>query len=182
MNYIAFFSQTGSEINEVRKALNIIPALLVTNRQNLEGVNEELVRDCEDRIVYLPRKPKVEDYKKLIEEHKETFNDCVITLNGYLRIIPAFMCEQFKIYNGHPGQIIDYPELKGFNPQERAFNGGYKTAGAVIHEVSAGVDEGRILAHDEISIEGLTLDQVYSELHKVSVNLWVDFLREILKK
>ena len=43
----------------------------------------------------------------------------LITLHGYLRIIPENICKQCKhIYNGHPGLINMYPELKGKDPQE----------------------------------------------------------------
>ena len=99
-------------------------------------------------------------------------------MHGWLRIVPEEICDKYEIYNGHPGLITEYPELKGKDPQVRAFEGKYKLAGSVIHEVVPEVDAGKILYEHAISIDGLTLDEVYSSLHDVSTNLWIDFLRE----
>lgn len=187
-HYAAFFTQTGSEINGIRKALGYDPDLIITNRRDLEGVNAELIRDCKSKFVFLPKKPAEENYRSLIELHPEVFNNDIFILSGYLRIIPPFLCEYLKgrLYNLHPGLICEnldkdaHEDLKGFNPQEKAFNKGYEYSGAVIHEVTAGVDEGKILAYDKLRIKGMTLDEVYEKLHDLSINLWVKFLKEKL--
>ena len=88
------------------------------------------------------------------------------------------MCEQYNIYNGHPGLITKYPELKGKDPQVRAYEGKYETAGSVIHEVVPEVDAGKILKEGEVDIKDKSLDEVYSSLHKLSTDLWIDFLKE----
>lgn len=177
--WITFFSQTGSEINNIRKAFNRDPDLIITNRYGFdESINEELKDACKDRFVFIPRRPVLENYLNIIDLHREIFNNCIITLNGYLRIIPPELCNMFTIYNLHPGLISRYPELRGFNPQERAYNGGYETSGAVIHRVVAEVDAGDIIESIEVPIKGLTLDQVYSVLHKKSTELWIKFLKD----
>jgi folate-dependent phosphoribosylglycinamide formyltransferase PurN len=60
----------------------------------------------------------------------EQFPDAIVTLHGWLRVIPAYVCERSRIYNGHPGLITKYPELKGKDPQVRAFikEGKYPTS------------------------------------------------------
>ena len=50
-------------------------------------------------------------------------------------------------------------------------------SGCVIHKAVAEVDAGEILSERTIPIGGLTLDEVYNTLHKVSVSLWTDFLK-----
>ena len=62
--------------------------------------------------------------------------------------MPPGVCDAFEIYNGHPGLITKYPELKGKDPQERSFKQ-YETAGAVLHKVTAGVDEGDVIDYEE---------------------------------
>lgn len=178
--WITFFSQTGSEINYISKQLDRKPDLIITNRTDLIGVNPELLATCQDRFFFIPRKPTLDDYKFAIKKNKKLFEDCIITLHGYLRIVPGELCEQYEIVNGHPGAITLFPELKGFNPQERAYNGGYKIAGSVIHRVTAGVDEGEVIMHEETSIEDLDLDGVYEVLHDLSSDLWTKFLTEKL--
>ena len=56
-----------------------------------------------------------------------------------------------------------------------------RRAGSVIHRVIDVVDSGDIIKEDEISIEGMNLDEIYSSLHSLSVDQWCSFLKEILK-
>lgn len=179
-NWICFFSQTGSEIVNVSNRLGRDPDLIITNRDNLKGINNILLEKYIDKIVFIPTKPSIEDYERITKKYSEYFNNCFITLHGFLRIIPDLFCRHFNIYNLHPGLITKYPELKGFNPQEKAFNLKLKTSGSVIHKVIAEVDSGEILDSVEISIENLSLDTIYNSLHNASTDLWVRFLGKLL--
>jgi folate-dependent phosphoribosylglycinamide formyltransferase PurN len=58
----------------------------------------------------------------------------------------------------------------------KAWDLNLETTGCVIHKVTAGVDEGPILRQVEVSIKDSTIDEMFSTLHKTSVNLWADFL------
>jgi len=186
--WIAFFSQTGTEINNICNSLGIYPDAIVTNRFNTDGVNKELLATTTfrehklNRTVWymLPQKPTLENYNEILAH----FINPVITLHGYLRILPKEICDQYEIYNLHPGLIDKYPSLKGFNPQERAFKEGYNVAGCVIHKVISAVDEGEILLSQGVSIKGLTLPQVYSVLYEVALDLWKSFFTgyKILKR
>jgi len=177
--WVAFFSQTGTEIYNLSKALGIYPDAIITNKPSLEGINKELLCQTEFRehklnktiFHFLPAKPVISNYLKILK----TFDKPVITLHGYLRIIPKEVCEEYEIYNLHPGLIDKYPSLKGFNPQERAFRDGYNLAGCVIHKVVPEVDAGEILMSQGIGIKGKTLNEVYSSLHEVAFDLWKSF-------
>ena len=173
MRWVALFSQTGSEIVNISESIGRWPDLIITNRQSgYDNINSKIMTNGRSHVIFTEKKPDVDRYLQLIREGS------FVTLHGWLRIIPPEICEAYEIYNGHPGLITEYPELKGKDPQERAFEGKYKTAGSVIHEVVPEVDAGKILYEHAISIDGLTLDEVYSSLHDVSTNLWIDFLRE----
>lgn len=178
--WITFFSQTGTEIYNLSNALGIYPDCIVTNKQDHTTTNECLIKTTEFRQhklnlpnlwCQLPKTPIVKDYNNVLE----IFNNPVITLHGYLKIIPKEICEKYEIYNLHPGLIDKYPEMKGFNPQERAFAEGYRLAGCVIHRVVPGVDEGEILMSQGTCIEGLNLPGVYDKLHSVAFDLWKSF-------
>jgi len=121
-------------------------------------------------------KPNVDDYRIFLGDPKKT----IVTLHGWMRIIPAEICEEYEIYNGHPGLITKYPELKGKDPQEKAFNLKLSHSGCVIHRVTNIIDDGEILKARQIDIEGLTLDEVYERLHDTSIDLWCEFIKEIL--
>ena len=181
--WITFFSQTGTEIYNLSNALGVYPDCVVHNKHNNDGVNQKLIELTTFRATklnmmhcwqHIPPKPDITNYENVLSR----YDNPIITLHGYLRIIPREICEKYEIYNLHPGLITKYPSLKGFNPQERAFADGHKDAGCVIHRVTPGVDEGEIVASGEINIENLTLAQVYTELHDCALNVWINFLTE----
>lgn len=180
--WITFFSQTGSEIYNLSNTLGVYPDAIITNRQSNDGVNPGLITITTFRTQKLNRtiwytlsnKPTVQDYLQVLEK----FKNPIITLHGYLRILPKEICEKYEIYNLHPGLINRFPELKGYNPQERAFTGGYNVAGCVIHKVIPEVDEGEIVACGEIEIKDMSLPEVYNDLHKCAFDTWKNFLTE----
>lgn len=180
MKWVTFFSQTGSEIADICKKIQRWPDRICTNRsiQDIEFINKDLLENCFDRIYFLPKKPKTTEYMTSL---KSISNRDLVTLHGYLRIVPSTVCNMYSMYNGHPGDIVSHPELKGFNPQEKAYKLRIKTTGSVIHSVTSGVDEGPIVMRKPCKINLKSLDDTYSILHKNSVNLWVEFLREVFK-
>ena len=180
--WVTFFSQSGSEIYNISNALGRYPDAIITNKQDLSQTNADLINLTKFReqklnttiFHQIPQKPELNDYTAILNK----FVNPLITLHGYLRIIPKEICDKYEIFNLHPGLINKFPNLKGFNPQERAFTSGYKEAGCVIHKVTPGVDEGEIVATGEINIEDLTLTQVYTGLHDCAFNVWKNFLTE----
>ena len=169
--WIALFSQTGSEIVFVSKLLGKYPDLIITNERpdHLRKIHPEL----EGRVVFVENKPTEEELGMLIGQ----YGNPLVTLHGWLRIIPPSVCNRFEIYNGHPGLITEYPELKGKDPQQKAFDLGLESSGCVIHRVTEGVDEGEILRSRKVSIKGLEIGELFHILHSISVSLWVDFLK-----
>ena len=170
VKHYAFFSQTGSEIAAIAKQTGEWPDKIITNKRpnKKRSISPLLARK---KIIYLSNKPTVEEYLEVLGDEQ-----CLITLHGWLRIIPAEVVEKFpEIYNGHPGLISEYEQLKGFNPQEKAYRMGLSVSGCVIHRVTAGVDEGPILKEGRVEIRNLNLEEVYSTLHEKSIEMWVDF-------
>jgi hypothetical protein len=81
-------------------------------------------------------------------------------------------------------QVTGETTKTGFmhNPeaQEKAFKLKIKTSGSVIHTVTAGVDEGPVVAVKMCDINLKSLDITYKILHANSTKLWVEFLKEYL--
>ena len=169
--WIAFFSQTGSEIVEVSKLLGRWPDLIITNERpdHLRKIHPAL----EGKVAFVENKPTDEELSMILGQ----YGNPLVTLHGWLRIMPPYICNRFEIYNGHPGLITEYPELKGKDPQQKAFDLGLESSGCVIHRVTEGVDEGEILRSRKVSIKGLEIGELFHILHSISVSLWVDFLK-----
>jgi len=137
MKHVAFFSHSGYEIINLYLKAGIKPDLVVTNRTDLDGVSNDLLQHFD--VVQIPNRPTVEDYKAILPDN------AFITLHGYMRILPKDITDAYKCFNGHPGLITMYPDLKGKDPQERAYMGDYEFIGGVIHKVNELVDDGEVL-------------------------------------
>lgn len=170
--WVAFFSQTGSEIVEVSKLLGRWPDMIVTNErpEHLRKIHPALVNK---HLVFVENKPTDEELSMVLSQ----YGNPLVTLHGWLRIMPPYICNRFEIYNGHPGLITEFPQLKGKDPQQKAFDLGLEFSGCVIHKVTEGVDEGEILRSRKVSIKGLEIGELFHILHSISVSLWVDFLK-----
>jgi folate-dependent phosphoribosylglycinamide formyltransferase PurN len=184
MRWVAFFSQTGSEIVEISRRLNKVPDLIVTNNRpaHLRKFHPEILK-LSPALAITPNKPDVVDYLQRLRHTTGDPNQTLVTLHGWLRIVPKEVTDLYEnVFNGHPGLISRYPELKGKDPQMKAWEMDLDTSGCVIHEVTEELDDGFIISEKEIPIRNLTLDQLFENLHKTSIDLWVDFLSEKLSK
>src|SRR5690606_19045345 len=103
----------------------------------------------------------------------------VITLNGWLRIVPPFICKQWKgrLFNGHPGLITKFPELRGKDPQQKAFELQMKKVGSVVHEVTEKVDDGKVITESEIDLIDTKLEDYFSNLRRTSIHAWEKFFK-----
>lgn len=113
----------------------------------------------------------------------------IITLNGYMRIIPEEVINYLhsigcRLLNIHPAPIQLYPDLRGMDPQERLYegiqSGKYHYIGVVIHDVDAGVDTGSIVSWStEFADPNMSKDELYQRLHDIGTKLWLEVFKEV---
>lgn len=172
--WIALFSQTGNEIRALSTIINRSPDFIIGNHEtwNIPKINSGVAAST----VYVENRPTVEDLTAIFD----TFNNPIITLHGWLRIIPAKVCDKYDIYNGHPGLITEYPELRGFNKQEDIYykKEKYPTIGSVIHRVTPKVDEGEILYACERKNTVKGINDAYRKLSETSFDTWIEFFKD----
>lgn len=181
--WYSLFSHTGSETEALHFSEEVplqLEAAITDNWDysgNLDGMVTRLYRLASRKdINWLLKQPH------LIEDSS------LITLNGYMGIVPADVLQNLrergcKVYNIHPAPIQLYPELRGKDPQERMYEGiqkrEYTYIGVVIHEVDAGVDTGKIVHWVlQLADPGMTKDELYARLHEMGTQAWESFFRE----
>jgi len=169
-NWIALFSQTGSEIYNISKILGKFPDRIITNNLDIENINQDLLREAYDRFWCVESKPSAEEYETFLTE------DSIITMHGWLRVVPPSICNKFTIYNLHPAPLTRYPHLKGKDPQKRIFNEGLEYGGNTIHKCTSELDSGEILLENEVSVKSKSLDEIFSKTHNAASKLWIQFL------
>lgn len=159
MRWIALFSQTGSEIKTLSGVLGRVPYMVLTDNKMYEG----------------DLNPYISDHNTLMKYIVDNYRDDLITLHGYLRIIPEEVCKECKhIYNGHPGLINVYPELRGKDPQER-IKPYMNLIGSVVHKVIPEVDAGDIVSNIAVKNTG---GNYYNKLRETSLEAWEQFFEK----
>ena len=173
--WITFFSQTGSEIVDLAELLGRYPDCIITNKRpsHLRTINPEL----EGKVIFVENKPTEKELRVILSKYK----DPLITLHGWLRIMPPSICKEYEIFNGHPGLITVYPELKGKDPQMRAYNAKHEVMGCVLHKVTEGVDEGKVIAEDRFNAWRITEEEVWRVTRMRSLFLWKEFLEKLVR-
>lgn len=171
MKWIALFSQSGSEIARLASNLGTCPDMTITTNRDYSTWHPG--------VRLLPRVAimKSEDIHYMLESRDET---TLITMHGYLRILPAAVCNKHEVYNGHPGDIIKYPELKGKDPQKKAVELDLPSTGVVIHRATEKLDSGDIYRFARVDIPKHDEEQLTQALKDASVKLWTDFMTDIL--
>ena len=177
-NWIALFSQTGQEIIDISNQVDKVPDLIISNNHPSNVIN--ILKGVEYRWLISSKESKT---LNILDEVVEDPENTLITLNGWLRIVPPNKCTKYNIYNGHPGLITRYPELKGKDPQERTWDNlhKYDVVGSVVHKVVEEVDGGEVVEREFTSSDNLlTLDDTYNALRNCSFRAWCRFLKEHL--
>jgi len=171
--WIALYSQTGDELRKLQKLLNgRAPDMVLTT-------NPKKYVDC----TRTARELHYQVEAVLLEQLRP---GDIVTLHGYLFILSdkVLSIPGVKFYNGHPGLVTLYPELKGKDPQQKIFNSFYPVVGCIIHEVTSEVDSGPILMTSQITVDfgfyTRSFDQVINDIKYISLGLWRVFLEGVL--
>lgn len=173
--WAALFSHTGSEIVNISNMLGRQPDKLITNNRKISSVHSGA-----RHATYTKSTPTVEEYRLLLGVQSP-----IVTLHGWMRIIPKEICDSYEIYNLHPGLITKYPELKGKDPQKRAFESRdkYSEVGCVIHKVIPEVDEGNPIRVKSIPNTFETEQDLTIALHDMAAGMWMSIFKdEILEE
>jgi phosphoribosylglycinamide formyltransferase 1 len=84
-------------------------------------------------------------------QHIDTYTPSLVVLAGFMRILtPGFVTHYAgRLINIHPSLL---PAFTGLHTHQRAIDAGCKFAGATVHQVTAELDIGPILAQAVVPI------------------------------
>ena len=182
--WIAMFSQSGSEIVKLSERLGFWPDHILTDNSKQETWHPDMLQRFKRNQ---SKKFSKTPIKVVSKQEAQTCNflhsldkHSLVTLHGWLRIVPKNICEQYHIVNGHPGLITQFPDLKGKDPQARWWANRDKYDnwyGSVVHDVIAEVDSGTIHAVNKRQLtkyEEQDCDP-FELLQETSLNSWLKY-------
>ncbi|MEI6802212.1 MAG: phosphoribosylglycinamide formyltransferase [Burkholderiales bacterium] len=87
----------------------------------------------------------------LIERHAPAHQSTLVVLAGFMRILTPPFVQRYagRLVNIHPSLL---PAFTGLHTHQRALDAGCKFAGATVHQVTAELDHGQILAQAVVPI------------------------------
>ena len=150
-------------------------AAVISNRGDAEGLvfakSQGIVTAVLDHKAYASREDFDVALVKLIDSYATPEYSPLVVLAGFMRILtPGFVAHYAgRLVNIHPSLL---PAFAGLNTHRRAIEAGCQFAGATVHQVTAELDHGPILAQAIVPIlPGDTPDtlavRVLSQEHRI---------------
>lgn len=128
------------------------PVLVLSNRPDAKGLETASAQGIATASVDHKTFGKGrEGFERAMQAALLAHNVEIIALAGFMRILTPWFVGQWqgRMINIHPSLLPKYP---GLNTHERAIEAGDAEAGCSVHWVTAGVDEGAVIAQARVPI------------------------------
>lgn len=189
-NIVILISGSGSNMAAIVRAaeqghwadrLNARVAAVVSNRADAQGLrfakDHGMATAVLDHTAFASR----EAFDTALVAEIDRFSPALVVLAGFMRILtPAFVAHYAgRLVNIHPSLLPAFP---GLNTHQRAIDAGCQFAGATVHQVTAELDHGGILAQAVVPVlADDTADtlaaRVLSQEHLIYPRAVAEFLR-----
>jgi len=153
------------------------PVLVTSNRPDAKGLETAasagIATASVDHKIYGKDR---EAFERALDTELEKAGSEIIALAGFMRVLtPWFVGKwQGRMVNIHPSLL---PKYKGLHTHQRALDAGDTEAGATVHWVSPGVDDGEIIQQARLPIlPGDTADSLAARLLPVEHELYPEAL------
>jgi len=153
------------------------PVLVASNRPDAKGLETAAAAGVPTAAVdhTLFGKDR-EAFEKALDAELEAAGTEIIALAGFMRVLTPWFVGKWegRMVNIHPSLL---PKYKGLHTHQRAIDAGDTEAGATVHWVSPGVDDGEILKQASLPIlPGDTADSLAARLLPVEHKLYPEAL------
>lgn len=126
-------------------------AAVVSNRADAGGLAFAREQGIATEVVDHKAFPSREAFDDALAAAVDRHAPALVVLAGFMRILtPGFVARyQGRLLNIHPSLLPAFP---GLHTHQRALEAGCKVAGATVHQVTAELDHGPILAQAAVPI------------------------------
>ena len=126
-------------------------AAVISNKEDAEGLTFARAHGIATEVVKHREFPSREDFDAALASAIDRHQPTLVVLAGFMRILtPAFVARYAgRLVNIHPSLLPAFP---GLNTHQRAIDAGCKVAGATVHQVTADLDHGPVLAQAVVPV------------------------------
>ena len=180
-NMAAIVRRAQQERWETRLGARV--AAVISNKADAKGLvfakEQGIATAVLDHKVYASREAFDAALVQEIDRHAPT----LVVLAGFMRILTPGFVQHYagRLLNIHPSLLPAFP---GLHTHERAIETGCKFAGATVHEVTAELDHGPILAQAVVPVlpddtPDVLAARVLTQEHRIYPQAVADFLQRL---
>lgn len=124
---------------------------VISNQAQAKGLEFAASQGIPARVLDHKAFSNREDFDIALAERIDEFTPSLVVLAGFMRILTPGFVNHFagRLINIHPSLLPAFP---GLHTHERAIAAGCKFAGATVHQVTAELDHGPILAQAAVPV------------------------------
>ena len=191
-NIVILISGSGSNMGAILRVaeqsrwterLNARVAAVVSNKADAAGLTLAKAHGVTTIVLDHKAFASREDFDVALMVEIDRFSPALVVLAGFMRILtPGFVAHYAgRLVNIHPSLLPAFP---GLNTHQRAIDAGCQFAGATVHQVTAELDHGGILAQAVVPVlpgdaaEDLAA-RVLTQEHLIYPRAVAEFLRNL---
>jgi len=159
-NIVILISGSGSNMAAIVQAaqqrrwaerFGVRIAAVVSNRADAAGLAYAKAQGIAVAVLDHKAYPTREAFDAALQAHLDGYAPMLVVLAGFMRILSADFVSHFagRLINIHPSLL---PAFGGLHTHQRALDMGCQFAGATVHQVTADLDHGPILAQAVVPV------------------------------
>ncbi len=191
-NIVILISGSGSNMAAiVRRAqqqhwerrLGARVAAVISNKADARGLVFAQEQGLATAVLDHKAYPSREDFDAALVQEIDRHDPALVVLAGFMRILTPGFVQHYagRLLNIHPSLLPAFP---GLHTHVRAIEAGCRFAGATVHQVTAELDHGPILAQAVVPVlpedsPDTLADRVLTQEHRIYPQAVAEFLRRM---
>jgi len=178
-NMAAIVRRAQQENWEARLGARV--AAVISNKADAKGLVFAKEQGISTAVLDHKAFPSREAFDAALMQDIDRHAPALVVLAGFMRILTPGFVQHYagRLLNIHPSLLPAFP---GLHTHERAIEAGCKFAGATVHEVTAELDHGPILAQAVVPVlpddtPDVLAARVLTQEHRIYPQAVVDFLK-----
>ena len=180
-NMVAIVRRAQQEHWEARLGARV--AAVISNKADARGLVLAKEQGIATAVLDHKAYPSREAFDAALMQEIDRHTPALVVLAGFMRILTQGFVQHYagRLLNIHPSLLPAFP---GLHTHERAIEAGCKFAGATVHQVTAELDHGPILAQAVVPIlpddtPDVLAARVLTQEHRIYPQAVADFLKQL---